>query len=1233
MVRRLGAGGMGVVYEALDRERGSRVALKTLSALNATSLYLFKNEFRSLAGVTHPNLVALHELFSDGGQWFFTMEYVEGVPFAQSVVKGSDTTFDTVTLPPTSTDQESERESGSGSGEEGSPIARGAVDYVRLRDLMRQLADGLNALHEHGKLHRDIKPSNVLVTQAGRVAVLDFGLVTETHGPEFEGERLLAGTVAYMSPEQAARQPLTEATDWYSVGVMLYESLTGLLPYRGGKSGILREKLTVIPPEPARLIEEVPKDLNDLCMGLLRRDPSERLTGADVLARLGGGRPRVVPGALPDSFVGRSTELDELGRCYEEMRGGSPVVVCVAGQSGIGKSALVRKFLLQAQSQDQPVILSGRCYEQESVPFKAMDSLVDALSRYLKRLAPQEVAELLPRDARRLTKLFPVLERVEALNSVPSRIGDPLDRQELRRRAFQALRDLLGRIGERHPLVLAIDDMQWGDADSATLLAELLRPPDAPALLLLLSFREEKSNSGLQLLFAELERGGIRPLRLALRPFTEAESLQLVRMLLPGEGAEEEIASTIARESSGNAYFVRELARQARSGSRPEERAGLRLDDLIWERVKDLSDESRRLLEVIAVSGQPLAQRDAYSAAGMTARNPAALAALRADRLVRGGGEGAGDFLETYHDRIRESIVSRLPADVLRAHHGRLGATLEANRSADAETLAIHFFHAGETARAGERFLEAARTASEALAFRRAVGLFERAIELLDPLPEERGQLLEELADAQANAGLGREAAQNYLAAASMPGREQRLDLQRKAGYQFSASGYVDEGIQAFQAVLHRVGLKMPSTALRAFLLRLILMIRLRLRGVSFRERAPNELSPAALDRVDMVRACSIGLSVQEPHRGAYFSVLNALLALEAAEPDCILRALSWEATVTNSLGGGFRRWADTYFAAARKICERRGHPSNRGHLVMGLGCSEFVRGNYTEAARLLQDAETILSETTGASWELGTIRTYQTWVAVCVGDLVGLANMAPAHFKDARERGDCYTAINIGEFAYVLHLLAEDRPTAAAALLRECDGILPSPGYRIQQLMGGIGRTWVEIYNNDPAAAFRLMDYHYAQMRKNFLHLLENLAVWASDVRARAAVGMAEMLLARGEDAGDYLKIAARDASFLERSLMPHAAGFAKVVRAGIAAVRGNREEAARSLEQAVGVFDSRRMRVFEATARRRLGQLRGGKDGRELVERAEQFLRDQRVANIEKLTRLYVCGIGGPE
>src|SRR5438309_9337152 len=130
------------------------------------------------------------------------------------------------------------------------------LDESRLRSGLRQLAEGVNRLHEMGKLHRDIKPSNVLVTEEGRVVILDFGLVEDVQ-PELR-ETLLAGTPDYMSPEQGAQMPISKASDWYSVGVILYQALTGRLPFKGKFFEVMMRKQTRKPVPPIEINHEVP---------------------------------------------------------------------------------------------------------------------------------------------------------------------------------------------------------------------------------------------------------------------------------------------------------------------------------------------------------------------------------------------------------------------------------------------------------------------------------------------------------------------------------------------------------------------------------------------------------------------------------------------------------------------------------------------------------------------------------------------------------------------------------------------------------------------------------------------------------------------------------------------------------------------------------------------------------------------------------------------------------------
>ena len=159
------------------------------------------------------------------------------------------------------------------------------VDAGLVRSVLRQLVAGVSALHGNGKLHRDIKPSNIMVRPDGRVVILDFGLMSDAR-PSPAADDRMAGTPAYLAPEQHAGADASEASDWYAVGVTLYEALTGRLPFEGSWHELGSRKRHSDPPPPASIEPHVPDDLNEICMGLLCRDPERRLSGRDALDTL-----------------------------------------------------------------------------------------------------------------------------------------------------------------------------------------------------------------------------------------------------------------------------------------------------------------------------------------------------------------------------------------------------------------------------------------------------------------------------------------------------------------------------------------------------------------------------------------------------------------------------------------------------------------------------------------------------------------------------------------------------------------------------------------------------------------------------------------------------------------------------------------------------------------------------------------------------------------------------------
>jgi CheY-like chemotaxis protein len=255
----VGIGGMGIVYCAEDRELGERVAIKTvrssLISFDGTALERFRNEIRLARRITHPNVVRIFDIGECDGTYFVTMEYVEGITLRDLI----DT--------------------------------RERLTAASTLAAMLQLARALDVAHEQGVVHRDVKPQNLLLDGEGTLKVMDFGIARIAEGAEgLTQAGLVVGTPAYMSPEQLLDEPVGAASDIYAAGVVMYECLTGRLPFSARTPVALISKVLMSAPEaPIAVNPEIPPALSALVMRLLSRDITDRPASASQLAELLSG--------------------------------------------------------------------------------------------------------------------------------------------------------------------------------------------------------------------------------------------------------------------------------------------------------------------------------------------------------------------------------------------------------------------------------------------------------------------------------------------------------------------------------------------------------------------------------------------------------------------------------------------------------------------------------------------------------------------------------------------------------------------------------------------------------------------------------------------------------------------------------------------------------------------------------------------------------------------------------
>lgn len=1234
----LGRGSTGVVYRVHDEELATDVALKTLEMAGADQLYRLKQEFRALADITHPNLVELFELVVSDADRFFTMEFVEGVDLTahlRDVLAQHD-----------------------GDGSRLSPTDR---ELAPLLDAARQLVLGVSAVHAAGKLHRDVKPSNIRVTPEGRVVLLDFGLVTALGlgNARDTTSGALAGTLAYMAPEQGWGSPPAAPADWYSVGVVLYEAITGRLPFDGPPARLLLEKAEAPPPAPRRLVPGLPDHLDALVTTLLDPDPARRPGAEEILARLlGCGEPQPVVRERPTAackelpFVGRTEELATLRSAFESVAQGHAAAVHVYGPSGIGKTELVRRFLSWAETQGDCAVLRGRCHPHEDVPYKALDALIDALSRRLVCLPESSAAAMVPRHAAALTRVFPVLARVPALAAWTSP-EDRAEPYEVRRRAVGALRELLGKLADRQPLALWIDDLQWGDPDSVTVLRGLIRAPDAPAMLLLLSYRSADRDSMLVLRALqgdaeELPRGSTREVRLGR--LSAEETRELVTVLAGSRlGSTDDIAA-IAAECEGSPFLasqlVHVLSATGQAGARGTP-ASQRLAEVLNKRVAQLPSAARHVLEVVSVAGHPLERRVVLDAAGVAERGRTVVTHLEQQRLLRSTPGDGATAVEVYHDWIREVIAGSLSAESLCERHREIAESLERLPEPDPQQLFTHYLGAGLPEAASRYAVPAADQAAAALAFDRAADLYRQALRLRRDLPEDWA-LQVKVAEALANAGRGGEAAESFEAAAAAlascsPGHEEAAVLKRRAAEQYLRSGHVERGTALMRAVLAELGIPLPPNSLRAVASAVLQRVRFLWRGARSTLRRPEDVPPRTCQRLSACWAGSTGLVVVDPILADGLGLRCLLEALEAGDRPHAIRGLGLEAIREAALGGRlFGRRSARLLRQAEQIARESGDPYDEAWLRYCVGACAYFGARWRRAREECDASVAMMRERChGVAWEIVTGDSFAITALGHMGELRELSRRLPAAVRDGDQRGDLYAATSLRMGVPALLWLAQDRPHDALALADEAIAPWPATTFLVQHYLHLIATVQADLYLGDARAAWRRVLEARPRLRRSFIPSSVAVArVELRNLRARAAlaatVAWGDLPARTGPPDPAWpsrrlVRLAEAEARRLARERLPSALPYARMIRAGLAALAGRDAEALGLLDRAARGFAAADMALHQAAAEYRQGSLCGGEEGRRLRQRSEGWMRTQDIRDPAAMLAALAPGFRG--
>lgn len=695
---KLGEGGMGTVYRATDRLTGKVVALKRVlapshdpefnaptdyaSAGNAELRLALSQEFQTLASLHHPNIITVMDYgFDDQQIPYFTMALLEE---ASTLLQAA---------------------------------AKQAIeDRVQL---IIGVLEALTYLHRRRILHRDLKPNNILVVNQ-QVKVVDFGLAIGS-----DDASGVSGTLPYMAPEILKGLPASEASDLYAVGVLLYECIEGHLPFNEASINALIHRILFMKPEFSPSDEPLIHQLGTIAQRLMAKSPEARYPNTqeviyDLYEALGLEQPPE-NASMRESFlqaaqfVGREAEFEQIQTALMSTLKRQGSAWLVGGESGVGKSRLLREISTLAQVQGA-LVWHGQATRDGGLPYQLW---IEPLRRLVL------ISELDDADASILKPIIPDLQQLLGRG-----VADPveLEPHAAQKRLIGAISTLLYRLEQ--PLVLILEDLQW-TVESLEVLRQISPLAQKLPLLILASYRHDER--------ATLAEELPDMQHMVLRRLSSESIAELSVSMLGEAGQQSQVLDLLMRETEGNVFFLIEVVRALAEEAGHLEKVGIvtlphrifsgGMQKVVDYRLNRLPKAAREWLNLAAIIGRQL-DMDIMRQLGPSVDWDKWLV-MCANFAILELQDGNWRFS---HDKLREGVLAGLGADILPNLHQRVAVAIEQaypDSPAHALLLAHHWQAAGDLAKEIHYSKIAAEQSLRNSAIAQAIRLYQRLLEIV----------------------------------------------------------------------------------------------------------------------------------------------------------------------------------------------------------------------------------------------------------------------------------------------------------------------------------------------------------------------------------------------------------------------------------------------------------------------------------------------------------------------